>query len=642
MLAIRFHMMRRHLLSLAAAGLLAGGTVLAQLPGQAPSAPMETAPVPRPVPVAGPICPKPAAGDALTPDDVPRPSPEQLQKYRQFLETTVDPEATLDLVVGRPRLLIFKQAPKRVQIEVSERNPVASYTVITEREISVVGRTVGNTVLNFWFTDPADPTKDRILSYLVRVFPDTQARERYKERLLRFYKELEAEINRSFCDSTVCISVVGDNVIVGGQAKDIAEAEQIMRIVRASNARAPEDPTELPRRATEEGDQPPAAIPLPAPPSGVTTSTSQLGLVQTTTQTTQTRTDQLQQNRTNRNVINQLRIPGEQQVLLKVTVAEVNRAAARSIGVNFSITNNQGIPVFSNTTGNLSSGGGLGGNAGAGAGAAGSGFGGGAGSFGSTGGGIGGVNLPVLLDNGQISLAINALRNLNLARSLAEPNLVTLNGQTASFQAGGQFPVPIVTGFTAAGLQGVSFVPFGVQLNFTPYITDKDRVRIVVAAAVSTRDNAASANVNGTSVPSLNTRNFETTVELREGQTLAVAGLIQNNFGADVTRVPFFGDLPVIGRLGAFDRTSAGEQELLVLITPELVHPLEKKERPPIPGADIFEPSDLEFYLLGRIESRRAYDFRSTVRTDIQRMARYRRCEDVYIMGPHGHTDGHR
>jgi pilus assembly protein CpaC len=325
------------------------------------------------------------------------------------------------------------------------------------------------------------------------------------------------------------------------------------------------------------------------------------------------------------NVINLLRIPGEEQVMLKVTVAEVNRAATRSIGLNFSVLNEKGMTVFTSTVGNIVSAttGGTG---------VGSGFASGMGSA---------ANLNALFDGGQVALAINALRTLDMARTLAEPNLTALNGQTARFQAGGEFPVPVVTGFTAAGLQGVSFVPFGVQLSFTPSITDKDRVRLVVNADVSTRDLSASATVNGTTVPGLNTRNFQTTVELRGGQTLAVAGLLQSNFGFDATRVPFFGDLPLIGRLFAFDRTASGEQELVVLVTPVLVHPLEHNELPALPGSDVFEPDDIEFYLLGRLENRRTQDYRTSVRTDIQRMIRYHHGADLYIVGPQGHSDGH-
>jgi pilus assembly protein CpaC len=300
-----------------------------------------------------------------------------------------------------------------------------------------------------------------------------------------------------------------------------------------------------------------------------------------------------------------------------VTVAEVNRAAARSIGLNFSITNNDGVRVFSQLTGNLVS-------------------------------QLDQINLPITLDNGQTAVALNALRTLNYARSLAEPVLTTMNGQNASFQAGGEFPVPVVTGATAVGLQGVRFIPFGVLLNFTPYITDKDRIRLTVAADVSTRDLSIGTNIGGAgvgagnanNVPGLTTRNFQTTVELREGQTLAVAGLLQTNMGGDSSRVPLFGDLPIFGRLASSDRLTSAEQELVVLITPELVHPLEPDELLPLPGVDLIEPGDLEFYLLGRLESRRDYDYRSPVRTDIHKMLRYRSCEDIYIYGPKGHSTG--
>ncbi|MCS6853093.1 MAG: pilus assembly protein N-terminal domain-containing protein [Gemmataceae bacterium] len=524
----------------------------------------------------------------------PKPTPKVLKEFEEFIAGTIDPQNTLDLVVGQPRLLLLKQAPRRVQIA---DDKYASYTLITEKELSILGRDVGTTVLNLWFADPKDPTKEKILSYLLRIIPDPEARE----RLERAYKALEGEINRAFPDSSICLQLVGDKLVVSGQAKDMAEATQILRIVRAN---APGEAARIPvdqitaTLGTDPNQPPPPALSSFALAGGP-------------------------------NVINLIRIPGEQQVMLKVTVAEMNRSAARSIGLNFSITNNQGINVFSQLTGNVAGpwGGALGGiGAGAGGGGSGSTF----------------NNLPAALDNGQIALAISALRQLDLARSLAEPNLVTMNGQPASFQAGGQFPVPVVTGFTAAGLQGVTFIPFGVQLSFTPYITDKDRIRLVVQAEVSTRDFRSLTMIGGAAISSLSTRNFQTTVELREGQTLAVAGLIQTTFGADASRVPGLGDLPIIGRLAAFDRTTSNEQELVILITPELVRPMEPHEVPALPGSDTFEPSDLEFYLLARIESRRSEDFRASTRTDLQRMARYRRCEDLYIIGSPGHADGHK
>jgi pilus assembly protein CpaC len=575
-------------LAACALGLAAAGTGTAQeppikvqppKPGAPPGPAKPGEPTRRPD-LYGPFRPEQVRLPLLQPGDrpplgvTPKPSPETLKAYKEFIGDIIDPEVPLDLIVGQPRLILLRDTP--VQIQVADES-IANYTLLSPRELSILGFEVGTTVMNMWFTDPKDKTKQRILSFLIRVSPDPEARA----RLERVYKALEEEVNRAFPDSWVCITLVGDKVVLSGQAKDVAEAAQILRIVQAN---APGQAAQIPvENITLNLQRDPFGFD-PAAPAAL----QQYLLAGAP------------------NIINLLRVPGEQQVMLRVSVAEVNRAAARSIGLNFSITNDQGITVFQQTTGNLTG------------------------------------NLPTLLDNGQVALQINALRTLDFARSLAEPTLVTLNGQTASFQAGGQFPVPVVTGFTAAGLQGTSFVPFGVQLSFTPYVTDRDRIRLVVQADVSTRDLGQTANIGGTNVPGLNTRNFQTTVELREGQTLAVAGLIQTNYGGTVSRVPLAGDLPILGRAFAADSVTASEQELVILVTPELVHPLEPREVPALPGSDMFEPGDLEFYILGRLESRRAYDYRSPAMTDIDRMARYRHCDQIFIIGPHGHADGQK
>jgi pilus assembly protein CpaC len=530
----------------------------------------------------------------------PSPSPQVLQQQKEFIGDIVDPNNTLDLVIGRPRVipLVGGRVPINIQIgdatvlEVTPINPrekEPTKPTLKPSELLVLGKRVGTTVLNLWFEDPRDANKTILLSYLVRVIPDPEA----KERLERAYKALEQEINRNFPDSVVTLCLVGDKLVVTGQAKDIAEATQIMRIVR-SNA---------PRNNDES-----AARNIPVRDVNLNLNLDNLG------------PDGLPPNALEDflltggpNVINMLRIPGEQQVQLRVTVAEVDRTAARSIGLNFTLENASGI-FFTQTTGGIL--------------------------------GSGNANMTARIGNGtnRANLAINALRTLDYARILAEPTLVAINGRPASFQAGGQFPVPVVTGATNTGLQGVSFVPFGVQLSFTPFVTDKDRIRLNVSGEVSsttgnTPGQAQSANIGGTggtTVPGLTTRNFQTTVEMREGQTLAIAGLIQNTVRATATRVPYFGDLPYAGRLFAFDQITTTETELVVLVTPELVHPLEGKEMTPLPGSDIFEPGDIEFYLRGILESRRTMDYRSTVRTDIDRMRAYRRCEQTYIVGPHG------
>ncbi len=520
----------------------------------------------------------------------PQPTQKDLEELNRFVGDVVDPKVTLDLALGRGRLIILKENPKRVQV-VDEN--IAQYNLVSPKEITIIGKKIGTTNLNIWFADPKEPGKERIISYLVRVAPDPDA----KDRLERMYKALEEEINKAFPDSIVHLQLVGDKVMVTGQARDIVEATNILRIIRAHS------PTDENSRLAADRLE---------------------SLLKTGYYGRQQGIDHLRQLEGS-NIINLLRIPGEQQVMLKVVVAEVNRSAARSIGVNFSVTNDKGTQIVANRTGNIATGGTNFGNFTS------------LGAIGTTLTALATNNIPVALDNGEIKLAINALRNLNYARSLAEPNLVALNGQTATFHAGGEFPVPIVTGFTAAGLQGVNFVPFGVSLNFTPFITDKDRVRLQITASVSTRDLGTGTQINGSTVPGLNTRDFQTTVELREGQTLAVAGLIQNNLGTDATRVPGIGDLPVLNWLTGFQRTSAAEQELVVLITPELVHPMEPHDVPSLPGSDLFEPSDLEFFVCGRLESRRDYDYRSPVMNDCARMRRYHRCEQIYIFGPHGY-----
>jgi pilus assembly protein CpaC len=313
--------------------------------------------------------------------------------------------------------------------------------------------------------------------------------------------------------------------------------------------------------------------------------------------------------------------------MLMVTVAEVNRTAARTIGMDFSIT--RGGLAFAQNTGQ-----GL--NIGT------------AATTTATGGvsaaaqalrDVGG-NLPTAIDNGNVLMAIQALRTLNFARSRQEPILTTTNGKPASFLAGGSFPVPSSIVLPGGAAQSVTYQNFGVSLQFTPYITDRTRIRLQLNASVST-PSATTTQVSGAAVPSeVTQRQFQTTVELREGQTLTVAGLIQNNFSGQSSRVPFWGDLPLIGRTGGVDSLSSGEQELVVLVTPVLVHPLEQCRTPPLPGNDIFEPGDVEFYLGGQLESRRSEDFRASVRTDFARQKRYCDGNDLFIIGPHGTTYG--
>lgn len=581
---------------------------LPPVPSPSPGTPVPTEPNAPPLPPARTSEPAPSAAPSsrfeLLPGlppalAFPAPSAEAEALSRRFLQRTIDPQQRLDLIVGHPRLLVFSVPPKRISLPDQQ---IASYQLISETEISLIGVRPGTTVLHVWVPDPqVQPRGESVLSYLISVVPQP----RLKEDLEARYRALEQEINRAFPNSHIELSLIGDRLVVRGTAHDVVEATHILSILAQHSPRPAYDrygqevqlvqqlgpgSEEDPLRQQEESDLRRAVIdPRALAAAGI---------------------------------VNLLRIPGEQQVMLRVTVAEVNRSAARSIGLNFSVANNQGNTVFRNLAGNLGT------------------------QAGATGPNQGLANMLASLDNGQVLSAINALRTLKLAKTLAEPNLVTLNGHPANFQAGGRFPVPVLGGFTGIGLQGVNFVPFGVQLQFTPYIVDRDRIRLNVRAEVSTRDEAVGTQIGGggagsTQVSGLSTRNFATTVELREGQTLAVAGLIQHNFGADADRVPLWGDLPILGFTGGFNRTSSGEQELVILITPELVHPLPACDTPGLPGSDVFEPGDVEFYLANRLESRRSRDWRASVRTDWHKIRMGdKSSQDCFLIGPFGPTYG--
>jgi pilus assembly protein CpaC len=165
-------------------------------------------------------------------------------------------------------------------------------------------------------------------------------------------------------------------------------------------------------------------------------------------------------------------------------------------------------------------------------------------------------------------------------QTLAEPNLIAYNGQEASFLAGGEFPVPIVQG--ATGTVTIEWKEFGVRLTFRPTIVG-DVIRLKVRPEVSTLDFGNGIVLEGFRIPTLSTRRAETEVELRDGQGFAIAGLLSNTADKVSQKIPILGDLPILGSLFRSRSTEARRTELLVLITPRLVRPLNADELPPLP-----------------------------------------------------------
>jgi pilus assembly protein CpaC len=305
------------------------------------------------------------------------------------------------------------------------------------------------------------------------------------------------------------------------------------------------------------------------------------------------------------NVINMLQVPGEMQVLLKVRVAELSRTALRRMGSEFNI--NAGDFTFESL-------------------------------FGLSG------TVRAVLNTNDVRFMLEALSTNSYSKILAEPNLVTLSGQPAYFLAGGEFAVPVVVGVEGAAAATTNFRSFGTQLMFTPTVLDKDRIRLHVTPSISSL-NAENA-VDG--IPGLDTRAVSTTVDLRTGQWLAIAGLLQDQQAGSKSRVPLLGDVPVLDSFFSKREVRREETELIVLVSPELVHPLEMEEAPRIlPGMEVTEPGNAAFFLSGSIEGRPNCHHRSTVWPNVQREAlrwhlggkhhvNYLQSESYYIQGDHG------
>ena len=261
----------------------------------------------------------------------------------------------------------------------------------------------------------------------------------------------------------------------------------------------------------------------------------------------------------------------ETQVLTEIRIAEVSRRTAQRYGFNFARN-------ISNTTGGVFSPGSLGGIEGGPA----EGF--------TIESNLVPLNNAFNLVLGDASDGILGVLSLleakGMARTLAEPSLTATSGQTASFLAGGEFPVPVSQGGATAGGITVEFKEFGVRLNLTPTILSRDRIALKVAPEVSELDFTAGIEIGGTSVPVLTVRRTDTTVELGDGESFVISGLVSSNQVNDLNKLPGLGDIPILGAFFKSAERSSEERELIMVVTPHLVRPIGRgAELPTLPGS---------------------------------------------------------
>ncbi len=283
-------------------------------------------------------------------------------------------------------------------------------------------------------------------------------------------------------------------------------------------------------------------------------------------------------------VLNMMTVGGDHQVMLEVVIAEVQKEVARQFDSKFFIFN-KGDKGFIGTAGA---------------------------------GGTFDLDPAAAIDsrgffaryldgNLMMNFALDVAKQHGLAKVLAEPNVTAMSGQSAEFLSGGEFPIPVPG---TNGSTTIQYRDFGVGVKFVPSVLDSGQINLSLNVMVSEVSNANSVTLSGGSntalvVPSIVKRTTSTTVELADGQTIAISGLISDTLRENIDKLPGLGDIPILGQLFTSKSFKSGQSELVILVTPRLVRPFNKKQIS-LPTDDFVLPSDMEFYLLGKMSHKQS------------------------------------
>ena len=268
-------------------------------------------------------------------------------------------------------------------------------------------------------------------------------------------------------------------------------------------------------------------------------------------------------------VTNQIQVLAAKQIRVDVRVLEASRTSLKDMGFSMSANSPHGIS-FSTGTGLVS---GL--------------------------SPAGTLNLATNVGPAQFDLSLQALEQKGIVRTLAKPNLIAMSGEEASFLAGGEFPYPVPQALNQVTIE---FRQFGVKLNVTPYLQDNGQIKLKVAPEVSQLDPAHSIRIDNFTLPGLTVSRAATTVELRDGQSFAIAGMYQQGYNNAVNQVPGLADLPVLGALFRSADWQHQQTELVIIVTPHLVAPVDHIDDLPDPLKSADEPTAIDLILAGLTE----------------------------------------
>jgi pilus assembly protein CpaC len=278
---------------------------------------------------------------------------------------------------------------------------------------------------------------------------------------------------------------------------------------------------------------------------------------------------------------NTLRVTGAIQVSLKVRVAEVSRSVTKEFGFNLSAVGQAGNFTFGLATGRQIADG--------------------AGQLLRSPKGAGSAVMNFSAGVADITAVLDALAAEGLVSILAEPSLTAVSGESASFLAGGEFPIPVSQGSARGNAVSVEFKRFGVSLDFMPTVLSSDLISIRVRPEVSDISSRGAVTIDGFKIPALTTRRAETVVELGSGQSFAIGGLIRKGFSTDISAFPGLGDLPILGALFRSSSFQKDESELVIIVTPYIVRPAARGTAMRVPTDRVGPPSDTDRVLLKTI-----------------------------------------
>jgi pilus assembly protein CpaC len=439
------------------------------------------------------------------------------------IESMPQVDQKLEIIHHRSQLV---RTRSRITRTMASSSGIIDIVPYSESEFSILGLQLGMTDLLLWFENDPEPLK-----YAVTVIRDPALDDQRRID----YGKIERKLQILYPNSKVWLIPLSRRVIVRGQARDAEEASRIMQTVRL-------EVSNLEYAGRNIGDDYVSGAAYDTGVSGGLANGFQNNLFGF--------------------VVDELKVPGEFQVKVRVRIAELSHMQLRRYGASIMTSINDAQNIV--TTGLASA--------------------------------------PVisgLFDNGNVNCLLDTLAVNGTAKIIEDASFITLSGEPAAFLAGGEFAVPTTVGIGGAAAATTSFRGYGTSVIATPTVVDHDLFRLQVVAELSAINNSGAV----AGIPGLNVKRVQTRIELREGQTIVLGGLYGRTQRADVTRIPFLGELPLVGTwLFNAKRATEDENELLIVVTPELVRAVNSDQQPPLPGFHVTHPDCFDFWKLNRTE----------------------------------------